>query len=95
MSNNNYQKFPDNLYGVTQPEKIDLKSFLDYKREIELKIIETENQFKQRRRYFQEMLDDEEASIKLRAILTLTSLEKFKHTLESKNINNKLTDLNR
>lgn len=87
MSNNNYEKFPDNLYGVSQPEKNDLKSFLDYKREIELKIIEMENQFKQRRRHFEEMLDDEEASIKLKAVLTLTSLEKFKHTLENNNIN--------
>lgn len=76
-------EFPDNLYGVQRPKKISMESFLDYKHEIELKIIERESKFKERRRLFNEMLDEEECSLKLRASTNLASLEKFKHQIES------------
>ncbi|KAG0675329.1 hypothetical protein C6P42_001798 [Pichia californica] len=81
-------EYPSNLYGVQHPNEVTLNGFLNYKHEIELKLIEKENLFKQRRRYFEEMLDDEESSIKLKAVTTLASLEKFKHKLEhEENIN--------
>ena len=75
-------EFPDNLYGVQRPKNFSLESFLDYKHEIELKIIEKELKFKERRRMFNEMLDEEECSLKLRASTNLASLEKFKYQIE-------------
>lgn len=75
-------ELPDNLYGVQRPKELTLESFLNYKHEIELKIIEKESEFRERRRKYAEMLDEEECSLKLRASTNLASLEKFKHKIE-------------
>lgn len=75
-------QFPNNFYGVDRPKVVTPESFTDYKHKIELKILEKENDFKNRRRKFEEMLDDDECSMKLKATTNLASLDKFKIKME-------------